>query len=235
MASTFITFIVIIMIFSYGITYVINSLGIMGCIKKAGEDSFKAWIPIYNEYLLYRISGMKGALIAINIALYISVVIFIGVYVGAINKAMNYTEESIRNITSSSISSTSSTKRTSRNTIYSANNTYSTNNTYKNRYTTDDIVKNIEVDESDYDEVDEFDVISKYMAAFMILYCILMALSAALFVIRILLAINLAKVFDLGGGYIAGLILVPQIFLLIVAFGKCKYVGKYKTAEDTSL
>ncbi len=229
MARIFVTFIVIIMIFSFGIAYVLRSLGIMGCIKKAEEDSFKAWIPIYNEYLLYRISGMKGALIAINIVAYISIAVCMGIYVGAINKAFNYTEDGIRNITSSSTSSNSSTNKSSKNTIYS------TNNTYKNRRTADDIVRNIEEDESNYDEVDEFDIISKYMVAFMILYCIIMVTSVALFVIRILLAINLAKVFDLGGGYIAGLIIIPEIFLLIVAFGKCKYVGKYKTVEGTSL
>ena len=232
MARILVTFIVVIVIFSLGIAYVLTSLGIMGCIKKAGEDSFKAWIPIYNEYLLYRISGMKGALIAINIVAYITVAVLMGIYVGAINKAVNYTEDGIRNITSSSTSSKSSTSKTNKS---SKNTIYSTNNTYRNRRTVDTVIENIEEDESNYDEVDVIDVISKYMVAFLILYCIIMVTSVALFVIRILLAINLAKVFDLGGGYIAGLILIPGIFLLIVAFGKCKYVGEYKRAEDTSL
>lgn len=225
MANMFMTFIIIMTIFSIGITYVVNSLGIMGCIKKAGEDSFKAWIPIYNEYLLYRISGMKGALITINIVSYISVALFMGVYVSAMSKAFDYMEDSTRYISSSS---TSSTKSTSKNTIYYRN------NTYKNRYIEDDIATDRYMS-SVKDTTDEFDIISEYMVPFMILYCIVMVTSVALFVMRILLAINLAKSFDLGGGYIAGLILIPGIFLLIVAFGKCKYVGKYKTAEDTSL
>lgn len=228
MTNMLMTFIIIMMIFSIGIAYVVNSLGIMGCIKKAGEDSFKAWIPIYNEYLLYRISGMKGALITINIVAYISVALFMGLYVGAMSKAFDYMENGITN---SSSYNTSSSKRTKNNA------TYSTNDIYGNRYDYNVFSPPIAEVPRDYDaEIDSaFDMISDYITPFIILYFMVMVTSVALFVMRILLAINLAKVFGLGGGYIAGLILIPGIFLLIVAFGKCKYVGKYKIAEDTSI
>lgn len=228
MVSLLTTFMVIMMILSFGISYVINSLGIMGCIKKAGEDGFKAWIPIYNEYLLYKISGMKGALITINIVAYISVALFMGLYVGAMSKAFDYMENGITN---SSSYSTSSSKRAKNNT------TYSTNDIYENQYDYNVISPPAAEVSRDYDAEIEwtFDMISDYITPFIILYCVVMVMSVALFVIRILLAINIAKAFDLGGGYIAGLILIPGIFLLIVAFGKCKYVGKYKTAEDVSM
>lgn len=45
-------------------------------------------------------------------------------------------------------------------------------------------------------------------------------------VVNIFVAIRLAKVFKKGGGYIAGLILVPDIFLMILGFGKAKYDKK---------
>lgn len=222
MVSLLTTFMVIMMILSFGISYVINSLGIMGCIKKAGEDGFKAWIPIYNEYLLYKISGMKGALITINIVAYISIALLMGLYIGAMSKTLDYTEDQIRNVSPYSASNINKSRD---------NRSYSTNNTYANRY--EDIIESPPVSKlSNEYNVDEFDIISEYMVPFIILYCVVMAMSVMLFVIRIFLAINIAKAFNLGGGYIAGLILIPGIFLLIVAFGKCKYVGKYKVAED---
>ena len=45
-------------------------------------------------------------------------------------------------------------------------------------------------------------------------------------VTAILAAVRLARVFKKGGGYIAGLILVPDIFLMILGFGKAKYDKK---------
>ena len=37
----------------------------------------------------------------------------------------------------------------------------------------------------------------------------------------------ICKAFNLNGGYIAGMILLPGIFLLVIGFGKSEYVGKY--------
>ena len=43
-------------------------------------------------------------------------------------------------------------------------------------------------------------------------------------VIGIIVAIELAKCFGKGGGFAVGLILLPFIFMLILAFGSAKYV-----------
>ena len=37
------------------------------CFKKAGEKGWKALVPFYNYYTLYKISGMKGSFVAVNI------------------------------------------------------------------------------------------------------------------------------------------------------------------------
>ena len=52
------------------------------------------------------------------------------------------------------------------------------------------------------------------------------ALAVFSIVTIILSAIRLARVFGKGGGYIAGLILIPDIFLMILGFGKAKYDKK---------
>ena len=44
-------------------------------------------------------------------------------------------------------------------------------------------------------------------------------------VISIIMCINLAKAFGKSGGFAVGLILLPLIFYLILAFGSAQYVG----------
>lgn len=46
-----------------------------------------------------------------------------------------------------------------------------------------------------------------------------------LFIFNIFTNINLAKSFGQGGGFAVGLIIFPNIFLLILAFGSAQYVG----------
>ena len=50
-------------------------------------------------------------------------------------------------------------------------------------------------------------------------------LSFACFIIYCMRMSNLSKVFGHGGGCTAGLILLPLIFLLILAFGSSQYLG----------
>ena len=40
------------------------------CFKKAGEKGWKALIPFYNYYTLYKISGMKGSFVVVNILVF---------------------------------------------------------------------------------------------------------------------------------------------------------------------
>lgn len=48
----------------------------------------------------------------------------------------------------------------------------------------------------------------------------------------ILLAIALAKVFGKGGGFAAGLILLPIIFYPVLAFGSAQYAGGTSSSPD---
>ena len=52
---------------------------------------------------------------------------------------------------------------------------------------------------------------------------LLMLIPIANIVVSILLAVNLAKAFGKGTGFAVGLILLPGIFYLILAFGSAKY------------
>ncbi len=58
-----------------------------------------------------------------------------------------------------------------------------------------------------------------------IMLIIISILLIALLVLSIMFSYHLAKSFGHGAGYTVGLIFLPTIFLLILAFGKSKYVG----------
>jgi len=54
---------------------------------------------------------------------------------------------------------------------------------------------------------------------------VLMLIPCVNFIVSILLYVELAKVFGKGAGYAIGLILLPFIFLPILAFGDAQYQG----------
>ena len=58
---------------------------------------------------------------------------------------------------------------------------------------------------------------------------LLLCIPIANIVVSIMLAINLAKAFGKSSGFAVGLVLLPFIFMLILAFGKDEYVGNNKT------
>ena len=59
------------------------------------------------------------------------------------------------------------------------------------------------------------------------IYLLRWMFSVGMFVVNIFFAIKICNAFNLNGGYIAGMILLPGIFLLVIGFGKSEYVGKY--------
>lgn len=49
-----------VFMFFMAITYIVTSI-IMGFMfKKAGEPMWKAWVPVYNMWVLYELAGYKG-------------------------------------------------------------------------------------------------------------------------------------------------------------------------------
>ncbi len=59
---------------------------------------------------------------------------------------------------------------------------------------------------------------------------LLMCIPFVNFIMMILLYVKLAKAFGKSGGFAVGLIFLPFIFLLILAFGSAQYVGTEQTA-----
>ena len=59
---------------------------------------------------------------------------------------------------------------------------------------------------------------------------LLMCIPFVNFIMMILLFVKLAKAFGKSGGFAVGLIFLPFIFLLILAFGSAQYVGTEQTA-----
>ena len=51
---------------------------------------------------------------------------------------------------------------------------------------------------------------------------------------HIRISMNLTKVFNKSGGFTAGLIFLPHIFLGILAFGKAKHKNQVKNAEEAN-
>lgn len=177
----------LIMIISLAISlimWIVIAIGRSKCIKKAGDKAWKAFIPFYGTYVLYKISGMKGYWIIVNI---ISEVIgFIGIFVSSSMLAeMNNIIDTI-NLSSKSLEEI---------------------NKVAANYT---IISGI---------VDILDFLA----------------SAGLLALNIVWAIKFCKSFGKGGGYIAGMILVPFVFYFIIGLGDAEYVGNYKKANNDEM
>ena len=83
-----------------------------------------------------------------------------------------------------------------------------------------DAIENVNVSSDVFDE-------SEYMASLagiMVIAVLAFLSGIAVFVVKIFFAINISKAYGLGGGYIAEMILLSTIFILIIGFGKSKYI-----------
>ena len=202
---------VYIMMFSmvgvvYLAQYVMKSLGYMKCLQKAGKPTWKAWVPFYNDYEMFKTVKLKGFLVVFEIISFVVLIIYMFMYVGIFAKladdADSYTKSTANYVTTNSY-------RT---------NTYSTNRYNSTKY--GDAIENVNVSSDVFDE-------SEYMASLagiMVIAVLAFLSGIAVFVVKIFFAINISKAYGLGGGYIAGMILLSTIFILIIGFGKSKYI-----------
>ena len=207
MISIFTTAFTVIMIAVTGFTlliqYVMTSLGYMGCMKKAGVETWKAWIPVYNEYTMYKIVNLKSFLIIFKI-IYIVVEI---VY-------LSFTFAYIQDISEKSDNMVNSYR----------NSNYVTTRNEGNR-----VITLVSTPTYSYDDEEELlNSVGSMSIGLLVFSLLSSAFGIAIFVVRILFAINISKAYGLGGGTIAGMILIPQIMILIVGFGSSKYQGTYK-------
>ena len=202
-----------VIIFTGG-EYVLFSLGYMKCMQKAGEAGWKAWVPFYSDYIMYKIVGLNGGLVAVKIVstitAWITIVcsmLFMGDTFDLLDDLYEEVNESSYTNTINSIYEKKNRDNNSTRNIYSNTNTSSKELKTKYKSSLNGITGNSIA----------LSVISMFNSLF----------SIGTFVIGIFFAIKIAKSYGLGGGYIAGMILVPWIFILIIGFGKSEYKGNY--------
>lgn len=207
MISTFTTAFTAMMItvagFALLIQYVMTSLGYMGCMKKAGVETWKAWIPVYNEYTMYKIVNLKSFLIIFKIIYIVIEIVY-----------LSFTFEYIQDISEKSDNIVNSYR----------NSNYVTTRNEGNR-----VITSVSTPTYSYDEEEELlNSVGSMSIGLLVFGLLSSAFGIAIFVVGILFAINISKAYGLGGGTIAGMILIPQIMILIVGFGSSKYQGTYK-------
>ena len=213
MVSSIASFFTVIMFavgfFAFFINYLLNALGYMGCMKKAGEATWKAWIPIYNEYTMYKIVNLKSFLIIFKI-------IYIVISIVYLSFSLAYMQDIFEKVDS----------------VENIGNYVS----YSDRKSNDIYVKvSPGAPSKNFDDAEEVLESVEHMSIGLVVFSMLNSLfGIAVFVVGILFAINISKAYGLGGGTIAGMILIPNIFILIIGFGSSKYQGTYKpvTAEN---
>lgn len=192
-------------------SYIFTSVAKMKCMKKAGEKGWKGWVPFYDDFIMYKIVGLNGFWVLIRVfASIISLIEIISIIVmlfmlkddlQVYMEDYNYNSSSIESEYNISTSKSSNSSEVMQDARY---------------YLENDLMNQ-----------PKYTLISAY---FSIINLVIRVAGVAMFVLRIFFAIKIAKAFDLKGGYVAGVILLPTIFLLIIGFGKSKYVGDYKAA-----
>lgn len=193
------------------IQYIMTALGYMGCMKKAGEATWKAWIPLYNDYTMYKIVNLKGFLIVFKIIYVIITTIYLSLTFSYIGEGLDKVNEYVDN------------------SLYTNNTTSEVR--VKNKYSVNKTVtKSDEEIEEDIREM--FGAKTLGITIFSMLNSLF---GIALFVITILFAINISKAYGLGGGTIAGMILIPHIFILIIGFGSSKYQNGDQSADQGAI
>lgn len=177
-------------------TYVLTSLGYMKCMEKAGEEKWKAWVPFYNDIIMYKIVGLSPWFATVGIIKSALSVIVAIVTLASIGTMADEIDEALQK---------------DKNRI---------NNGYYYSYDTE--IENV---------AGRYNL--KKMGPAYTLDLIESMFSIAALVINIFFAIYITKAYGLSGGYIAGMIIVPLIFILIIGFGKSEYKGKYSMGKGT--
>ncbi len=198
--------------FAFFINYLLNAFGYMGCMKKAGEATWKAWIPIYNEYTMYKIVNLKSFLIIFKIMYIVISIVYLSFTFAYMQDIADKADNIVNNVVSSNGITTTTT-------------------TTKNGKSVKTTINKSSIDESE----DMLNTVESMSIGFIIFSMLNSLFGIAIFVISILFAINISKAYGLGGGTIAGMILIPNIFILIIGYGSSKYQGTYQPATTSTL
>ena len=176
--------------------YILTALGYMKCMEKAGVEKWKAWVPFYNDIVMYKIVGLSPWLATINIiksGLAIITAVIGVLTLGSLKEDLND--------------------------VYEKELKYS-NSGYYYKY-----------DDSSVERIAR--KYNKTTGANLVIDGFETIFSIGAFVIGIFFAIYITKAYGLSGGYIAGMILVPHIFILIIGYGKSEYLGRYSMSSGT--
>lgn len=176
---------------------ILLDIGKAACLKKAGEKYWKGFVPFYNTYLMYKIVGLKGWFVSVEIAQVVISAIVLMMTAGMLNDIGDIVED------------IEDSRWNSRDYSYDYHYDY----------------------DYDYDE-DFEDLVKEYVGKTVILNLISSALGILALILAIFYAIKISKAFGKGGGYIAGMILVPLIFTMIIGLGSSKYIGNYVSKEE---
>ena len=77
--SVILMFLAVVLIICLAI-YILSSLGLSKMFKKANQDGWPAWIPIYNTYMLCKITGVNVYWLLIVVGLYfLTFIPFVGI------------------------------------------------------------------------------------------------------------------------------------------------------------
>ncbi|MBP3708709.1 MAG: hypothetical protein J6J36_08980 [Clostridia bacterium] len=166
------------------VSYVVEAIAFRACMKKAGVEGWKAFIPVYNLYVMYKTVGLNGFLSvfrAIYIIAEIIIVISTMSFMGKLDDLVSESKKAEKSIISA-IEVSNSAKKVEK-------------------------------------EVEEFT--GNLLSVTILSY----VGSIGAFIVGIFFAIKMRTAYNLPGGFIAGLIIVPVIFYFIVGFGKYEYQG----------
>lgn len=88
-----ILFFVVFMLFAVAITYVISSLLLSRIFKKAGVESWKAWVPIYNNWTLLEMGEQKGYWAVLALIPVVSIVSAVFMIIAMYNIGLKFGKE----------------------------------------------------------------------------------------------------------------------------------------------
>lgn len=197
------------------IVIVVSFVCLWVLFQKAGEKGWKAIIPFYNAYLTYKLFWKKSMF---WVALIISVLVTaltMGVYASHLDDMVNITNTAANELGIDADALDRGELNMTEEELNQAAQDYADRMEYELDNGIDNSLANAFI--AAFENISSLDVI---------LIVLIFILSIAMFVISILSCVNMSKSFGHGGGYAVGLIFLPIIFLLILAFGKSQYVKR---------
>lgn len=192
--------------------YLCEAFAYKGCMKKAGVETWKAFVPVYNLYTMYKIVKLNGWFIIFKIGSIIVSIISLIICASLMGDMEDfvYKIDTIENNESKSYTE-----------YIDQYDTYSTSKKSK--------IEDVLMDEDMvFDDVD--DLMDSTVLKVVPLEIISSIFSIGGLVAAIFFAIKIREAYKLPGGFIAGMILVPIVFNFIIGYGKYEY--QYEKAGE---